>query len=62
MGPQGEQGIPGNDGLNGIDGKDGKDGKDGNNIEYIYKVTESESVIPEQPVGDSNVNESYPSD
>lgn len=40
----------------------GKIGRDGNGVEYIFKLTESEFVIPDQPVAPAEGNEQYPKD
>lgn len=41
----------------------GKIGRDGNGIEYIYKLSEDETMRPDDPIAPSNIlPESYPSD
>lgn len=40
----------------------GKIGKDGNGIEYIFKLTENETVVPDRPVAPAEGDEQYPSD
>lgn len=40
----------------------GSEGRDGNGIEYIFKLTESESAIPEIPIAPAEGEEQYPAD
>lgn len=40
----------------------GKIGRDGNGVEYIYKLTENETVLPGQPVAPAEGDEQYPAD
>lgn len=55
--------ISGTDGVDGADGIDGTDGADGVNVEFIYKHTASEAIVPDiTGMPSENVNDYIPTD